>query len=51
MRQAFLDLGSTPEGAALLAKVPIKKIIAAKAEDYALIADWGLENYYVKETE
>lgn len=51
MRQAFLDLGSTPEGAALLAKVPIKKIIAAKADDYALIADWGLENYYVKETE
>lgn len=48
LRQAFLDMGATPEGAALLAKVPIKQAIVAKADEYRQLASWGLEDYYVK---
>lgn len=48
LRKAFLDLGATPEGAALLAKVPIEKVVAANADDYRPLATWGLEDYYVK---
>lgn len=48
LRKAFLDLGATPEGAALLAKVPIEKVVAANADDYRSLATWGLEDYYVK---
>ena len=48
LRQAFLDLGATSEGQALLAKVPFKRIGAAKPEDYRDLAKWGLEDYYVQ---
>lgn len=48
LRQAFLDLGATPEGQALLAKVPFKRIGNAKPEDYRELAKWGLEDYYVQ---
>lgn len=48
LRLAFLDMGATPEGAALLAKIPIKQVIAAKSDDYRQLATWGLEDFYVK---
>lgn len=48
LRQAFLDLGATAEGQALLAKVPFKRIGIAKPEDYRELATWGLEDYYVQ---
>jgi phosphonate transport system substrate-binding protein len=48
LRQAFLDMGATPEGQALLARIPMKKVVAAKLSDYRELADWGLEHYYVK---
>jgi phosphonate transport system substrate-binding protein len=48
LRQAFLDMGSTTEGQALLAKVPFKRIGTAKPEDYRELANWGLEDYYVR---
>jgi phosphonate transport system substrate-binding protein len=48
MRQAFLDLGATPEGRELLAKVPISQVSTATVEDYREISGWGLEHYYVK---
>ncbi|AGX88530.1 phosphate/phosphite/phosphonate ABC transporter substrate-binding protein [Candidatus Symbiobacter mobilis] len=48
LRQAFLDLGTTPEGRALLSPVPISQIVAASAEDYEEITGWGLEQYYVQ---
>lgn len=48
LRKAFLDMGATPEGAALLEKVPIQKAVAASADDYRPLATWGLEDYYVK---
>jgi len=48
LRQAFLDMGATPEGQALLAKVPIRSITIASSEDYRELLGWGLEHYYVK---
>jgi len=48
LRQAFIDLGATPEGQALLAKVPFKRIGNAKPEDYRQLSTWGLEHYYVQ---
>lgn len=49
LRQAFLDIGTTPQGAALLAKIPIKGVVPAKAEDYQEITDLGLEHYYIND--
>lgn len=51
LRQAFLDLGTTPQGAALLAKIPFKQVAAANAADYRALATWGLEDYYVKDAD
>jgi phosphonate transport system substrate-binding protein len=48
LRQAFLDIGMTPEGQALLAKIPFKRVGIAKPEDYRELAKWGLEDYYVQ---
>jgi phosphonate transport system substrate-binding protein len=48
LRQAFIDLGNTPEGAAMLAQVPMRKVVTAAPADYREIANWGLEDYYVK---
>lgn len=48
LRQAFLDLGASPAGQALLAKVPIQQVVAASASDYKEISGWGLEHYYVR---
>lgn len=48
LRQAFLDLGATPEGRDLLAKVPISQIVTATVKDYQEISGWGLEQYHVK---
>lgn len=48
LRRAFLDMSATPEGAALLAKIPINQLVSASADDYRPLATWGLENYYVK---
>lgn len=51
LRQAFLDLGATPEGRALLAKVPIQQVVPAKPADYLEIVSWGLDHYYTKGSE
>ena len=48
LRRAFLDMGATPEGRALLGKVPIHQIGSASTEDYREISGWGLEHYYVR---
>jgi len=47
LRQAFLDLGATPDGQALLAKVPIRQIGPAAPDDYRDLARLKLEDYYV----
>ncbi len=48
LRQAFLDMGATMEGQALLAKVPFKQVGIARSEHYRELAQWGLEDYYVQ---
>ncbi|RMG33843.1 MAG: phosphate/phosphite/phosphonate ABC transporter substrate-binding protein [Gammaproteobacteria bacterium] len=46
--RALLALGETPEGAALLAKIPIKKIGRAGLQDYEILKTMKLERFYVK---
>lgn len=48
VKAGLLALGGTETGAALLRKVPMKKIIAASAEDYKVLSTWGLEAFYVE---
>jgi phosphonate transport system substrate-binding protein len=48
VQQAFLDMAATPEGAALLAKIPMTKVEVADNADYAALKSWKLEKYYVK---
>ncbi|MDQ7073767.1 MAG: phosphate/phosphite/phosphonate ABC transporter substrate-binding protein [Gammaproteobacteria bacterium] len=48
VKQAFLAMGESKTGRALLAKVPIKKIILATMQDYAPLKGMGLENYVVQ---
>jgi len=48
VKNAFLELAGTPEGAALLAKVPILQAVPASEKEYAILAEWNLEKYYVK---
>lgn len=47
VRRALLEMGAEAKGAALLAKVPIKRAVAASVEDYQPLRAWGLEHYYV----
>jgi len=47
VKQAFLAMAEQPKGRALLAKVPIKKIIAVKVGDYESLKALGLEKYVV----
>lgn len=46
VQRAFLALGRTEEGRALLAKVPMTEITAASLEEYLIIEKWGLEKYW-----
>jgi phosphonate transport system substrate-binding protein len=48
VRQAFLQLGNTPEGRELLAKIPMKQVGQATLEDYAPLKQMGLDKYYVQ---
>jgi phosphonate transport system substrate-binding protein len=50
VRQAFLDMGMTPAGQALLAAVPIKRIGVASAEDYAVIEQLDLKAFYADDS-
>lgn len=45
---AFLQLGSTEQGRALLRKAPIHEIGAAAMADYAPLREMGLDAFYVK---
>jgi len=48
LRQAFLDMSATPEGAALLARIPMRQAVPASADEFRQLATWGLEDYYVR---
>jgi phosphonate transport system substrate-binding protein len=47
VRAAFLAMGRSVEGAAMLAKVPFKKIGPASPDEYSDLKTWGLEEFYV----
>jgi phosphonate transport system substrate-binding protein len=48
VRQAFLDMGATAAGQALLAAVPIRRIGPASAWDYVVLEQFGLKAFYVE---
>jgi phosphonate transport system substrate-binding protein len=51
VRQALLEMAQTEKGAALLAKIPMHKAVAANLEDYTVMSSWGLEAFYVTENQ
>jgi phosphonate transport system substrate-binding protein len=51
VRQALLDMAATPQGRALLVKVPMTQPVAASIDDYLVMSTWGLEKYWVEESE
>lgn len=48
VQAAFLELGNSLEGKALLAKIPMKKIGSTVMKDYQKLLDMGLDAFYVK---
>ena len=48
VKAAFLELGSSSEGKALLSKIPMKKIGSTKLKDYQMLIDMGLKDFYIK---
>ncbi len=49
IKAAFLELAQTPEGQALLARIPMSQAGEANMEDYQPLREMGLENYFVAE--
>ncbi|MET0050485.1 MAG: phosphate/phosphite/phosphonate ABC transporter substrate-binding protein [Candidatus Thiodiazotropha sp.] len=47
IQQAFIEIGSTEEGRALLAKIPMKQVGKADLSDYEPLKKMGLERFYV----
>jgi phosphonate transport system substrate-binding protein len=46
VQQAFLDLAATPEGASMLAGVPMVRLVATSIEDYKIVDTLGLKAFY-----
>lgn len=47
VRQALLEMARTEKGAALLAKIPMRKAVASSIEDYTPITSSELEKFYI----
>lgn len=47
VRKALLDMAATPEGAALLAAVPMSRPVPATIADYQVMSGWGLDSLWV----
>jgi phosphonate transport system substrate-binding protein len=47
VQQALLDLAATPEGASMLAGVPVLRMVATSIEDYKIVETLGLEALFV----
>jgi phosphonate transport system substrate-binding protein len=47
VRQAFLAMDATPQGKALLAKIPATKLMPVSMADYEKMRGWGLDAYWV----
>jgi len=48
VKQALLDMAATPEGAALLNKIPMSQPTSASTDEYALMSKLKLDKFYVK---
>lgn len=51
IEKAFLDMAQTPEGAALLEKIPMMPLVATTMDDYLPMEDWGLDKFWDTEGE
>lgn len=49
IRDAFLALAATPEGATLLKEVPIGRLAATSLQDYEPLRELGLQDFFVAE--
>lgn len=49
VKAAFLKLGNSEKGKALLNKIPVKKIVPTSIEDYQPLKEMGLDKYYISE--
>jgi len=47
VRQALLDIAASPEGAKLMAKIPMRKAVTTSIDDYKELGTWGLDAFYV----
>ncbi len=48
LTDAFLELGETVDGREMLGKIPIKVIGSTELQDYDLLREMGLEDFYVQ---
>ncbi len=48
VRRALLELDATPEGRALLARVPTRKLVPVSRRDYEPMKEWSLDAYWVE---
>jgi phosphonate transport system substrate-binding protein len=46
VRRAFLEMDATPEGRALLSRVPVERAVPVSLDDYRAILGWGLKDYW-----
>lgn len=48
IKSAFLKLGETEKGKAMLSKIPINKIAETSQSEYDVLKNMGMEDFYVK---
>jgi len=48
LQKTILDIAITPEGQALLERIPIKQAVKARPEDYTDLQNWRLERFYIE---
>lgn len=49
VRRAFIEMEATPDGRELLARIPMNHPISTSLKNYAPMAKWGLDSFWVKE--
>ena len=48
IKSALLAMGKTPEGRAMLARIPMQDIRPTSIDEYKSLAGWGLDKYYIR---
>ncbi len=51
VRAAWLDLSSTPQGQAMMSRIPMSAPINASLDDYEALREWGLDEFWEHEFE